>query len=382
MFLLPVAGGKGGVGKSLVAANLAVTLAESGYRVVLADLDLGGSNLHTILGMRGLMRGIGSWLTSGSADFDEIVLPTRFDNLEFIPGDGEIPGLANLPTARKNKLIRRLKSTDTDYLVLDLGSGSSYNTLDFFLVSSHGIIVTVPDLTAILNAYLFLKNSVFRILLRSFPKGSPALEKLRAIQKDPGTLQRLHIPTLVEELSRSDGEGVARFAGELRRFHPSIVLNMVDDPRQCGKAEKIRLSCRRFLGVDADHLGVIYRDVVQESALHSGIPVAAYKPDSTISQGIRRIAGKIVDRNDKGYDEGLNLDPVDESYRVAELEAEMDFETKLQSVHDLLHSGALSDSDLLETIRSQQQEIHRLRKANRLLKSRILAASEAGYHVR
>ncbi|NBQ39078.1 MAG: MinD/ParA family protein, partial [Alphaproteobacteria bacterium] len=62
MQIIPIASGKGGVGKSLVAANLAIALAQAGKNVVLADLDLGGSNLHLILGLRGIPVGIGTWI--------------------------------------------------------------------------------------------------------------------------------------------------------------------------------------------------------------------------------------------------------------------------------------------------------------------------------
>ena len=96
MHIVPVASGKGGVGKSLISANLSIALGQAGKRVVLADLDLGGSNLHTMLGLRSVRAGIGTFLTDKGASFDDIVVPTEYDNVRFIPGDAEIPGIANL----------------------------------------------------------------------------------------------------------------------------------------------------------------------------------------------------------------------------------------------------------------------------------------------
>ena len=148
MQIIPIASGKGGVGKSILAANLAIALAQNGKRTVVADFDLGGSNLHIILGMRNVTYGLGTFLTHPDIDFDQIVLPTEYPNLRFIPGDAEIPGLANLSSGQKKKLIRRISSLDADYVIIDLGAGSSLNTLDFFLISRNGIMVSAPTATS------------------------------------------------------------------------------------------------------------------------------------------------------------------------------------------------------------------------------------------
>ena len=91
MRVIPIATGKGGVGNSLVAANLAVAFAQAGKRVVLADLDLGASNLHLIIGHQKPGASIGAFLNNPKIDFSTLVAPTDIKNLSFIPGDAEIP---------------------------------------------------------------------------------------------------------------------------------------------------------------------------------------------------------------------------------------------------------------------------------------------------
>ena len=377
--MLPVASGKGGVGKSLVAANLAIGIAQSGKSTLLVDLDLGGSNLHTILGMRGLAHGIGTYLSGKSRSIDGIVYPTEYANLQFIPGDGEVPGMANVTSGQKNKLLRRLNGLDFDYVIMDLGSGSTFTTVDFFLASPRGIVVTTPSLTAILNAYLFLKNCVFRLLLRSFDRKSPASGRMTKLKASPQEMQRLYIPNLVEELNAIDPAGGERFKRSLADFHPAIVLNLLEDPRDAGKAGKIRRSCTQYLGVDVDHLGVVYRDVLQTTALASGLPILVYKPQSVLSRAIVRIADKILESE---WNEELYMfETVDEGYQTAESEADIDFSDKVASMQDLLDSGTLSQGDLVETIRTQQYEIGRLRRENVFLKKKIVDASEAGFDV-
>ena len=122
MQILPIGSGKGGVGKSLIAANLSIALSEAGKNVVLADLDLGGSNIHTLLGVRSVDQGIGTFLNNRHIDFNDIILETDYKGMRFIPGDAEIPGIANLKIFQKQKLIRNLLSLEADYLIIDLPS--------------------------------------------------------------------------------------------------------------------------------------------------------------------------------------------------------------------------------------------------------------------
>ncbi len=380
MQILPVASGKGGVGKSLVAANLSIALAQAGNRVIVADLDLGGSNLHTILGMRAPSAGIGTFFTRKGMEFSEIVLPTEYRNLSLIPGDAEIPGIANLNSNQKRSLVRNLTALEADYLVLDLGSGTSYNTLDFFLLSSRGIIVTTPTMTSILNAYLFLKNAIFRLIDRSFRAKGPAGEYLKSLRESGDGLQRTYIPRILPELRVRDPKGYEKFIQQRDAFQPALIMNLLNDPKDSAKAGKIRRSCIHYLGIDLDHLGVIYRDVLQDAALSSGLPILIYKPHSVLAQAISRIADKVMES--AAVDMQLqDIEDVDDNYTAADMEAEIDFDTKIQYMQDLLHSGALSEGDLFETMRMQQYEIDRLRKENNFLKTKIVEASKAGFEL-
>jgi len=381
MQILPVASGKGGVGKSLVATNLAVALGQYGKNVVLADLDLGASNLHLILGQGGIRTGIGTFLSNKNTDFDEIILPTDYKNLRFIPGDAEIPGIANLSSGQKSKLIRRLYTIDADYLVVDLGAGTNYNTLDFFLTSSRGLIITTSTLTATLNAYLFLKNAVFRLMNNTFKKGTPAYDFINKMKQDGGQLQRIYIPKLLERIALEDRESYDRFHEIMRSFRPMLIMNMLEDPKEAKKAEKLRRSCQEYLGVQIEHMGILYFDHLQEIAQSSRIPIAAYKPDSVLSQAVFRIADKIIQQHNETEGSFMDMEEVEQSFAVAEMEAEIDFEFKTHDLENLLHSGALTRGDLIETIKAQQYEIQTLKKENQFLKSKLLKAAEMGYEV-
>lgn len=380
MHIVPVASGKGGVGKSLVSANLAIALAQQGKRVVLVDLDLGGSNLHLILGIRGSTPSLGSFLGNKKQKFESIIQETDVRNLRFIPGDAEIPGLANINVSQKRSLIRRLsRLDDTDYVVLDLGAGTSQNILDFYLMSGQGIIVTTPTPTATVNAYLFLKNSVFRILQTSMIKKSKGERFVNDIFRNRTALQRVYLPEIVAKLDEEDPESAAKYREAFRRFQPRLIMNMIEDPKDAETVSRLRRSAQQYLNIDLLHLGVMYRDELQNTALTARLPIIRYKPSSVLSQAIYRIAEKVVQLEDEDTGEFIDLEAINDSFDSAEMEAEQDFDSKLNYIEDLLNTGALSTGDLVETVKSQHYEIAQLRKQNSLYKTKLVRAMQQGF---
>jgi flagellar biosynthesis protein FlhG len=379
MRIIPIASGKGGVGKSLLAANLGVAFAQAGQRVILADLDLGASNLHLVLGHQAPPTGIGAWLNDTRKDFSAVIADTDVRGLRFIPGDQEIPGTANLRPAQRKSLVKRLLALkdETDYLILDLGAGTHQSILDFFLLSGQGIVISAPAVTAVLNAYVFLKNTVFRMMYTVFDKGSPARAYLEQARKEGSGPRRLYIPRMLPEIKAQDPESYENFMTHLRHFHPKLIMNMIDDPKDADVAMKIRRSCEEYLDLKIEHLGVIYRDGIQDTALASRLPVLLYKPQSLIAQAIYRVADKIMSAGEEAAP--LSDKEIESSFQEAGTEAEIDFDNRMEYVEDLLHSGALSQGDLVETVKTQQIEISKLKKENNFLKLKLTQAIAKGY---
>ncbi|MDR2965566.1 MAG: P-loop NTPase [Treponema sp.] len=379
MRIIPIASGKGGVGKSLVSANLAVAFAQNGKRVVLADLDLGASNLHLVLGHQAPKQGIGTFLNNVKSDFSEVLAETDVRGLRFIPGDNEIPGTANLTVTQRRALVKQLLllKEDTDILILDLGAGTHQSILEFFLLSNQGIVVSAPAVTAVLNAYVFLKNTVFRLMFNSCSRGSPARAHLEKIRKEGAGHSKLYIPKMLPEIKKIDPASYEKFIKRLNMLSPRLIMNMVDEPKNADVAMKIRRSCEEYLDLKIEHMGIIYRDSLQDTALASRLPIILYKPQSLLSQAIYRIADKILQSPDIEYtpdDKQIN-----ESFQEAGLEAEIDFDSKLNYVEDLLHSGAMNQGDLIETVKLQQLEIAKIKKENNFLKQKLTRAMQQGF---
>ena len=238
-------------------------------------------------------------------------------------------------------------------------------------------MVSAPTVTATLNAYVFLKNTVFRLMYTVFAKGTPAFDYMESLRKDGAGLQKLYIPKILEGIKKVDPASYVKFKDKIDHFHPRLILNMIEDPKDADVAMKIRRSCEEYLDLKIEHLGVIYRDNMQDVALSSRLPVIMYKPQAVISQAIYRIADKIMQTDEEEF--VLDDTEIDGSFQEAAIEAEVDFNNKMEYVEELLHSGVLSQGDLIETVKTQQFEIVKLKKENTFLKSKLTKAISQGF---
>src|SRR4051812_11028985 len=165
--IIAVGGGKGGAGKSLLAANLAIYLTTLGKRVVLLDADLGGANLHTFVGVERPRVTLGDLFEKRVARVEDVVVETAVPGLGLVSGEGDPSWIANARPAQKFRLLNQVQKLDVDYLVVDLGPGSGFNALDFFLVADTGVLVVAPEPTSVENTYRFLKSAFLRRLKRA-----------------------------------------------------------------------------------------------------------------------------------------------------------------------------------------------------------------------
>ncbi|RZO58159.1 MAG: hypothetical protein EVA89_19965 [Sandaracinaceae bacterium] len=159
---ISVGGGKGGVGKSVVAANLGVAIADLGFRTVIIDADLGAANQHTLFGIDRPGQSLQAFLDKDVRSLEEIASPTGAPRLFLVPGIGAVPGAANLNHAQKLKVMRHIRRLDAEVVVIDVGAGVSFNVLDFFELGDLRLVVSSPQLPAMQNAYCFLKAAVHR----------------------------------------------------------------------------------------------------------------------------------------------------------------------------------------------------------------------------
>jgi flagellar biosynthesis protein FlhG len=294
--LLPIASGKGGVGKSVIAANigLALSRAESGARtVVLVDLDFGGSNLHTFLGVRNKHPGLGALAWKRARSLPELLVETGFERLWLVPGDGLLPGTANLEWSAKKRILKGLEALPADYVILDLGAGSSYNVVDFFLASSEGIVVVRPEITSVLNAYAFLKTVSFRVLSRSFPERSPGRAAVNEFVTAKSEGSGLSFLDFARELASRFPEGEEAFE-RLSALRPRAVMNMGKGASDAELGYRLRDIAAKNLGLAVEFSGYILDDPALPASIAARRPLLDLDPDSPFSRGIRAMAARLA----------------------------------------------------------------------------------------
>ncbi|HOJ63398.1 MAG TPA: P-loop NTPase [Spirochaetota bacterium] len=290
--ILPVASGKGGVGKTFFVTNLSIMLAERCSKVVAIDLDLGGSNLHTMLGIKNDLPGLGHFINNRITNFSELIHKTEYTNLYFVPGDALFVGTANISFSKKKKILSEISKIDADWVILDLASGSSNNIVDFFLISNCGILITTPELTSVLNLYSFLKNAFYRYILQGFSKKESVKQKIieaasLRLEKDD-----LRFKDYIEILKKDFSEYKERIENLVNNFFPKLVLNMGNNERDISFGENLRNIISKNLGLDIEYLGLL----PEESAARNF--VIARKPlcKSGISSKWVENCAKIVQR--------------------------------------------------------------------------------------
>ena len=290
--IIAVGGGKGGVGKSLVSSGIATALAQSGSTTYCIDLDLGGANLHTFFGLKNTTSGIGDFLyRPHSKELSDYAEDTGVKNLKLVAGGGFIPGIANLYYFQKLKVIRAVKRLEADYVVMDLGAGTSYNVVDFFSITRSGIVVINPEPTSMLNGYEFIKNVLFRIFSRSFKKGSVALDIIETHKFGGEDGKGSRVSLLMEEMERHDPHAAVTLKEICSRFRPGIVMNMTSSSEQARQlAANLAAICSKFLSIKISYAGMVPADPQVKVCLVGLKNLLETSAESSAAKAIRELA--------------------------------------------------------------------------------------------
>jgi len=290
---IAVGGGKGGVGKSLVAANLAVALADAGLAVVAVDADLAGANLHSCLGERAREACLADFLLGREPDLGKLVVDARIPNLRWIGAGAVGAGFARLRPARHAELARALRALACDFVVIDVGAGVHPEVVDFFGLGDEGVLVLLPEPTALENAYGFLRATLHRRLELASPS-EEARDRIR-LALDPRNERGLRTPLdLLRDLESLGGDEAARCADALRAFRPRLVVNQVRSVDDIRLGFSVASVCHRYFGIDAEYLGYVNHDDCVRRAVLAREPVVRAFPESDASVYLKRIARKLA----------------------------------------------------------------------------------------
>ncbi len=290
--LLIVGGGKGGVGKTCFAVNIAVAIARKGWRVVLVDADLSCSNIEDVLGAASSSRLDEFFRTREDSELARLVSDTRYENLRLISGTTGLLDVANPRRQQKSAFMRELRRLDADLVIVDLDAGAHLNTLDFFLMTdTQGVLIINPEKTSIDNAYKFLRAALFRKIERFYQAPEVAM-LLKRNQTLPEFLERVSKTTVFSKATREQvcGEIVAL----ARALKPKIVVNRAHTPYEAQVAANILCKlANQDLMIRPDRLGFLFFDRHVTEAVNSGVPFVVSHPKLKISSCVGDIANRL-----------------------------------------------------------------------------------------
>jgi len=208
--VIAVTSGKGGVGKTNVAVNLAIGIAQRGKKVVLVDLDLGLANADILLDLTS--RYNLSQVLTGRKTIEEVALPAM-GGIRVVPGASGVERLANLSDAEREALLASFDALhrDADTIIFDTGAGISKNTTAFLAAADDVVVVTIPEPTAVVDAY--------------------AVIKMLSREPDRGDLYILINQCSGREEAERFANGIAVTANKLLNVYVEKLGYVVSDPR-------------------------------------------------------------------------------------------------------------------------------------------------------
>ena len=288
--LLAVGGGRGGVGKSLVAQNLAVYFAQLGKTVALVDCDATGANLHAQFGLAALTHPVPS---DSTEDLVKALVPTNVPGLSILPGphDAIEPPL-QLRAGRKSRFLATLRAIPADVLVVDVGPGHSHLALDLMLAADFAICVTVPEPPAIEATYRFVRSAYRRRLRRALVKDRFRLGLVDRAIKDIG---RLPSPLeLIRTLAKIDRSLADLAWAEAHHMRLYLAVNQTRVRTDLELAAQMTALCRRHYGVTLEELGWVEQDDTVWLAVRRRKPLLVDSPTSKAARNMERIARRVV----------------------------------------------------------------------------------------
>ncbi len=239
---ISILSGKGGVGKTNIALNLAYSLYSMKCETLLVDCDLGLANLDILLGIapeKNL-----EYLLRPNTTVEEILIPLEEKGLDFLPAASGVPELVEWDNDLQTVIFKKLNTLLSKYhfLIMDLGAGINSTVLNLAAITRFRCVIITPEPTSLTDGYALIKVLNTQHNIKDF--------------------------FIIVNLAPTEKEGRRSF-------------------------ERLRLACENFLGIKIKLLGIIQEDPNLPQAVINQTPLFKFKKDSPACYNIAEIAAKI-----------------------------------------------------------------------------------------
>jgi flagellar biosynthesis protein FlhG len=249
--IITVGGGRGGIGKSTVAAQLAWASAQAGRKVVLVDADLAAPSQHLLLGAGSPQGGLGALMGRENRAASAAV-ETRHPNLLLVAGGGRNQlRTGSISPAARLRLHERLRALDVDLAIVDVGAGLGYDAVDLLELGDQRIVVATAHAASVQEAFALLKAVVMRTVRRHLVRTGQIGLLEPAVRTPDGE----RVSDVLRRVHTVDPELASLVTGSLDRFGVFLFGNQLQDGSQLGVLQATVKMALDYLSVPLTLLG-------------------------------------------------------------------------------------------------------------------------------
>lgn len=286
-----VASGKGGVGKTFTSTSLAITLSKLGYEVIVCDLDIGGANAHTALGMPPSHVNIRHFL-EGSKTLQECVVASSIPKVKFVQGFWDTWMPTNLSAGQMTIIMYEAKKLQADFVIVDLGAGSIEANLVAFDKADERILLTNAEPTCVEKTYRFLEAFICNNVRTEM--SPPSFEKLIHHLRDYRHRVSGRPFNMLEFLNEFDPAAAKKF----NRLNVKPIRLLVNAVRLQSGADigyGVKSVTKKHFDLCLDYVGAISYDNAVWQAMSSREPVLLSQPFTPLAGQFVSICKQLID---------------------------------------------------------------------------------------
>lgn len=288
-----IGAGKGGVGKTFASSSLGITLSKLNYKVLVIDFDITGANLHTSFGSLPSEKNLAQYF-SHQAKLTELTQPTQIPRLSIIQGFWDSWAPTEISVAQTKSLINDCRRLPYDYVLFDLGSGSSNVHLELFHQADERILIANSEPTTVEKTYRFIESFICYSLKEdstadSYSQLVSSLKQYRSTKKEGFFSFRQY-------LAKASGFDFDFFE-KIQQKPLRLIINESRSRLDEDLGNSIKSVCHKYYDLPIDAVGCVDFDNAVWQSVKTREPVLIDKPFTPLAGQFLTICKHLTNPN-------------------------------------------------------------------------------------